>query len=164
MDPILTGASKIRKDVRRMANAPLRAIVGRADDGAGIQQVLAEYCHAIDESRFEDFEELFTEDAVVTARLAGTIYRGPSEIRAFLEAQPPEMRGLHVTVNPNIEVDGPDGRVRADFFVIVPRGEGVVVGAWGRYRDRLRYENGRWLFRERRIETQWRLSDIDVVR
>jgi hypothetical protein len=138
--------------------------VGGADDCAAVQRVLAEYCHAVDESRFGDLEKLFTQDAVVTARLAGTTYRGPSEIRRFLEVQPPEMRGLHVTVNPSISFEGSEARVRADFFVLVPRGGSSVVGAWGRYRDRLVRTGGSWRFRERRVDTQWRLADVDLAR
>jgi hypothetical protein len=132
-------------------------------DWEQVQKVLSEYCHAVDEGRFDDFETLFFDDATVTARLAGTTYRGPSQIRGFLEAQPAEMRGLHVTVNPDIVIEGDEARVRADFFVLVPRAGSSVVGAWGWYRDRLgRHEDG-WLFRERRIETQWRLGDTAVA-
>ena len=133
-------------------------------DWERVQRVLSEYCHTVDEGRFDEFETLFFDDAVVTARLAGTTYRGPSEIRGFLEAQPAEMRGLHVTVNPDIVIDGDDARVRADFFVLVPRSGGSVVGAWGFYRDRLGRHGDRWLFRERHIETQWRLGDTAVAR
>ena len=133
-------------------------------DWQQVQRVLSEYCHAVDEGRFDDFERLFFDDAVVTARLAGTTYRGPSEIRGFLEAQPPEMRGLHVTTNPDIIIDGDTARVRADFFVLVPRDGGSVVGAWGWYRDSLGRHDDRWLFRERHIETQWRLGDTAVAR
>jgi hypothetical protein len=136
----------------------------RADDRTKVQHVLVEYCHAIDEARFADLEPLFTEDAVMTARLAGTVYHGPSEIRSYLEAQPPGMRGLHITVNPDIVIEGDEARVRADFIVLVPRGAAVVVGAWGWYRDRLSYAGGRWLFRERRIETQFRLTDVEIAR
>ena|SRR5579859_4013635 len=136
----------------------------RADDWIKVQHVLAEYCHAIDEARFADLEPLFTEDAVLTARLAGTVYRGPSEIRSYLEVQPPGMRGLHITVNPDIVIEGDEARVRADFVVMVLRGGASVVGAWGWYRDRLSYVGGRWLFRERRIETQFRLMDVELAR
>jgi 3-phenylpropionate/cinnamic acid dioxygenase small subunit len=137
-------------------------------DGYGdwiqIRNLLSEYCHSIDERLFDDFEQLFTTDAVVTPKLAGTTYRGPAEIRAWLEAQPPPMRGLHTTTNPNIVVDGDDATVRADFMVYVTRGESSVVGAWGFYRDRLRRVDGRWLFAERQIETQWRVTDTAIVR
>ncbi len=133
-------------------------------DWEQVQRVLSEYCHAVDEGRFDDFETLFFDDAIVTARLAGTTYRGPAEIRGFLEAQPAEMRGLHVTVNPDIVIDGDEARVRADFFVLVPRPGSSVVGAWGWYRDRLGRHGAGWLFRERHIETQWRLGDTAVAR
>jgi hypothetical protein len=137
---------------------------GDSGGWAAVQRTLSEYCHAIDEGRFDDFERLFTPDAIVTARLAGTTYRGPHEIRGFLEAQPAEMRGLHVTVNPDIVIEGHEAQVRADFYVLVPRGVASVVGAWGWYRDQLTCESGSWRFRERRIDTQWRLTDTEVAR
>jgi len=133
-------------------------------DWTQICNLLSEYCHAIDERRFDDFERLFTEDAVVTPRLAGVTYRGPAAIRVWLEAQPPAMRGLHTTSNPNIVVDSDEARVRADFMVHVTRGKSSVVGAWGFYRDRLRRENGAWRFAERQIETQWRVGDTEIIR
>jgi 3-phenylpropionate/cinnamic acid dioxygenase small subunit len=133
-------------------------------DWTQIRNLLSEYCHAIDERRFDDFERLFTADAVVTPKLAGTAYHGPAEIRAWLEAQPPAMRGLHTTTNPNIGVDGDDATVRADFMVYVTRGDSAVVGAWGFYRDRLRRVDGRWLFAQRQVETQWRVGDTEIVR
>jgi len=137
---------------------------GSSSDFTEILRVLAEYCHSVDEGRFDDFEKLFTEDAVVTARLAGTTYRGPAEIRGFLEVQPPEMRGLHATVNPDIAVEGDAATVRADFFVLVPRANGAVVGAWGFYHDRLVRNGDRWLFQERQVDTRWRVSDTDLAR
>jgi hypothetical protein len=140
-----------------------RAAAG-SDDHAEIQRVLAEYCHAADEFRFDDFEALFAPDAIVTALLAGKTYRGPTEIRGFLEKQPAEMRGLHVTVNPSVTVNGDEARARADFFVLVTRGESSVVGAWGRYRDRLVRRGDSWLFAERHVETQWRLTDVPLLK
>lgn len=128
-----------------------------------VQRVLSEYCNAVDQSRFDDFEKLFAEDAIVTARLAGTTYRGPSEIRSYLETQPLGMRGLHATVNPDIQIEGSDATARSAFFLLVPRNGTIVVGAWGWYRDHLVCDHAqkRWLFTERRIETQWRLTDSD---
>jgi len=147
-----------------MADEISEPIGVRADDWQQLQNVLAEYCNSVDQSRFDDFEGLFTEDAVVTARLAGRTYRGPAEIRSYLETQPPNMRGVHVTVNPHIEIDGDEATAEAAFFVMVPRDSATVVGAWGWYRDRLSYESGRWFFRERRIETQWKIGDAGVAR
>jgi ketosteroid isomerase-like protein len=146
-----------------MAEADSEAVTD-VDDHAEIQRVLAEYCHAADEFRFDDFEALFTPDAIVTALLAGKTYHGPTEIRGFLEKQPAEMQGLHVTVNPSVTVGGDEARVRADFFVLVTRGDSSVVGAWGRYRDRLVRRGDKWLFAERHVETQWRLKDVALVR
>jgi hypothetical protein len=89
----------------------------------------------------------------------GIIHKGPVEIRAFLEGQPPKWRGLHVTVNPKIVIKGEEATVRADFYILVPRSGASVVGAWGRYRDRMVRQGGRWLFAERGIDTQFVVSE-----
>jgi 3-phenylpropionate/cinnamic acid dioxygenase small subunit len=121
-----------------------------------IEHLLAAYCHALDERNFEIMAELFTEDAVVTARIAGGAYRGRNAICEYLKSHPTYMRGLHLTVNPEIDVDDNGGIVRSDFVVISPRPSESLVVAWGWYRDLVIKEDGRWRFRERHIETQWR--------
>lgn len=123
-------------------------------DEEAIRDLMAEYCHLVDDERFEEFSQLFTEDAVVTAKLAGTTYRGREEIRGFLEGQPPHKRGLHVTVNHRVHVDGDTARAAADFFVIVPRPQGLHLLSMGRYDDRIVREEGRWRFAERHVLTR----------
>ena len=119
-----------------------------------IRDLMSEYCHLIDDERFEDFMELFTEDAVVTAKIAGTTYRGRQEIRGFLENQPPEKRGLHVTVNHRVQVNGDTATAQADFFVVVPRAGGLHFMSMGRYDDQLVRQDGRWRFRVRHVNTR----------
>lgn len=124
-------------------------------DHEAIRDLMSQYCHLVDDERFEDFAELFTEDAVVTAKVAGTTYRGPAEIRGFLEGQPAHRRGLHVTVNHRIAVDGDSATATADFFVIARRPEGLHLFAMGRYDDRLVRGGGRWRFAERHVLTRY---------
>lgn len=124
-------------------------------DEEAIRDLMAEYCHLIDDERFDDFARLFTEDAVVTAKLAGKTYRGRDEIRGFLAGQPPHKRGLHVTVNHRIDVEGDTATAAADFFVIVQRPEGLHLLSMGRYDDRIVRREGRWVFAERHVLTRY---------
>jgi ketosteroid isomerase-like protein len=124
-------------------------------DEEAIRNLMADYCQLVDDERFDAFAELFTDDAVVTAKLAGTTYRGPDEIRGFLERQPPHKRGLHVTVNHHIEVDGDAARASADFFVVVSRPEGLHLLGMGRYDDELVRQGGRWKFKVRHVNTRY---------
>lgn len=124
-------------------------------DEEAIRDLMSQYCHLIDDERFEEFTELFTEDAVVTAKLAKKTYTGRQEIRGFLENQPPEKRGLHVTVNHRVHVDGDTARAAADFFVIVTRPDGLHVMGMGRYDDRIVRQDGKWRFAERHVLTRY---------
>jgi 3-phenylpropionate/cinnamic acid dioxygenase small subunit len=126
---------------------------------AAIVNLLSAYCHALDERRFEDMAKLFTRDALVMTRFAGSVHRGPAQICDYLRSQPKNMRGLHLTMNPEIDASGSDVSVRSDFVVIAPRTSESVVVAWGWYRDVLSREHDQWKFQERHIETQWRMSD-----
>lgn len=131
-------------------------------DHAAITHLLAAYCHALDERRFDAMAELFTEDATVTARLSGSVHRGPREICAYLESQPENMRGLHLTLNPEITSSENDAAVRSDFVVIAPRSSQSVIVAWGWYLDVVVRADHDWKFRERHIETQWRIPEQRV--
>ncbi|TMM14133.1 MAG: nuclear transport factor 2 family protein [Actinobacteria bacterium] len=98
-------------------------------DEEGIRRTLALYCQLCDDGRFDEWAQLYTEDAVF--RVMGQVHVGPAAIKAFIaEAQPEGRRGKHVAVP----------------------GEGQFpVTSAGRYHDRLVRRNGAWLFAERQI-------------
>jgi len=119
-------------------------------DEEGIRRTLALYCQLCDDGRFDEWAQLYTEDAVF--RVMGQVHVGPTAIKAFIaEAQPEGRRGKHVAVNPLIEADGDTARAWTDYIWVGP-GEGQFpVTSAGRYHDRLVRRNGAWLFAERQI-------------
>lgn len=119
-------------------------------DEEGIRRTLALYCQLCDDGRFDEWAQLYTEDAVF--RVMGQVHVGPAAIKAFIaEAQPEGRRGKHVAVNPLIEADGDTARAWTDYIWVGP-GEGQFpVTSAGRYHDRLVRRNGAWLFAERQI-------------
>jgi ketosteroid isomerase-like protein len=124
------------------------------NDHLGVLRTLSLYCQLCDDGRFDEWAELYTDDAVFT--VAGRRYEGRAAIKAFIEAgQPPERRGKHVCANPvvDLEADGVTARATTD-YVFVGRGAdgGFAVTSAGRYHDRLvRADDGRWRFAERAI-------------
>lgn len=119
-----------------------------------MRAVLAGYCQCCDDGRFEEWAQLFAEDAVV--EVLGNRHVGRGAARAFIEAaQPPEARGKHLTLNSLIEVsDGEPATASAvsDFAWLAKRPEGFAVTQAGRYEDTFRCDrDGRWRFTSRKI-------------
>jgi uncharacterized protein (TIGR02246 family) len=119
-------------------------------DEEGIRRTLALYCQLCDDGRFDEWADLYTEDAVF--RVMGGEHRGPEAIKAFIaKVQPAEQRGKHVAVNPLIDVDGDTARAWTDYIWVGPGSGPFPVTNAGRYHDRLVKRDGRWLFSERQI-------------
>lgn len=121
------------------------------DDDA-IRRLLASYCHTVDDGRFDEFEQLWAENASLA--VLGQVWDGRAAVRAFMQnAQPPDKRGKHVTTNAVIEVDGAAGAASAvSDFLFVAKGDGQpVITQVGRYLDRFVRDGDGWRFAERRI-------------
>jgi len=123
----------------------------------GILNTLADYCTTLDQRKFGEFESLFTADALLSARLANSTFRGRKAIRAFVEAQATDAMSLHATFNTRIEAADEEVATAVSNFMVLNASEPPArIIAFGRFHDRLVFENNRWLFRERRLETEWR--------
>jgi uncharacterized protein (TIGR02246 family) len=119
-------------------------------DEDGIRRTLALYCQLCDDGRFDEWEQLYTEDAVF--KVMGAVHQGREAIKGFIsKAQPDGRRGKHVAVNPLIEVDGDAARAWTDYIWVGPGTGQFPVTSAGRYHDRLVKRDGRWLFVERQI-------------
>lgn len=119
-------------------------------DEEGIRRTLALYCQLCDDGRFDEWAQLYAEDAVF--KVMGDVYQGPEAIKGFIaQAQPEGRRGKHVAVNPLIEVDGDAARAWTDYIWVGPGTGQFPVTNVGRYHDRLVNRDGRWLFVERQI-------------
>lgn len=128
----------------------------RNDTGAeGIRYLLAEYSHAIDSGRAEDWGMLFCADALFRLDGLGEL-AGRDTVRQFVTGALDSLaaHGIsginHVTYNSAIDLEGDRARVTSDFTVLVPAAGAFTPIAVGKYLDVLTF-SGRWLFSERRI-------------
>lgn len=115
-----------------------RRLAQRLEAESAVRRILAAYCQACDDGRFDDLAQLFSDDIELVVR-GSVVARGRTSARDWVAAaQPPERRGLHVTSNAVIAVtDAADeASSRADFVFYVRGPEGLVPARTGRYEDR----------------------------
>jgi len=120
-----------------------------------IREVLAEYCFRLDDGRFAEMAELFTESSTwdtafgrATGRAA--VAELAHDIRSKAGEQRP--RGIHLVTNISITLDGASARVRSNWTVVQNSPEGPKIGSGGAYQDELVKEGAQWLFRYRKID------------
>ena len=120
-----------------------------------IREVLAEYCFRLDDGRYEDMAALFTEDG--TWETAFGKATGRAAIADFARGlrergSQPRPRGVHLTTNIVIALDGDSARVRSNWTVVTISVEGPKIGSGGGYADEMVKQNDEWLFRHRKID------------
>ena len=124
------------------------------EDKDAIREVLATYCFHLDAGNFDAMAALFTEDGTWhtdfgkgTGR-AGIIQHAQS----LRSGDSPRPRGVHLTTNIVIELDGQTARVRSNWIVAQNTATGPKISSAGGYADDMVKQNGRWLFRYRKID------------
>ncbi len=116
-------------------------------DIADIRRVLAAYCQSLDDGRFDDWIDLFTEDCVFV--VMGMRARGRHELQALIEPnQTDELRGKHMISEPLIDLDRDVAAVATDFMFISRTNEVLQAG---RYHDTVRRNPDGWRIAEREI-------------
>ena len=125
-----------------------------------IREVLAEYCFRLDGGRYDDMAALFSEDGTwdtafgkATGRAA--IAQQARDIRANRTqdgAGDNRPRAVHLTTNIVIALDGDRATVRSNWTVVQNSPDGPKIGSGGFYADEMVKQNGRWLFRYRKID------------
>lgn len=123
-------------------------------DEHGIQRTLARYCQLCDDGHFDEWADLFVEDA--TLSVMGRTYEGRDAIKAMIvNAMPPERRGKHFLGQSvaDVGIDSSLATAVTDFSFIARDGEGrFAITNAGRYHDTLvRAGDGCWRFRSREI-------------
>lgn len=115
-----------------------------------MQELLARYCMAVDDGRFDAFGELFEPEGEM--HVMGVTHSGREAVRSFMEAaQPPEARGRHSTSATVLELDTESGTGSGwvDYVFFDTGGSATSIG---RYHDRyVRGDDGRWRFELREI-------------
>jgi len=117
-------------------------------DELAIRRVLAEYCHLVDDTRWDDLGELFTVDASFSFGKYGAT--GRAEIIAWLVGTDEAgIRGKHLTTNSVVDLAGDRATVVSDFAFLAFDEGGLVPSLAGRYHDELHRVDGRWQIHRR---------------
>ncbi|MBV1931465.1 MAG: nuclear transport factor 2 family protein [Porticoccaceae bacterium] len=123
------------------------------EDKEAIRDLLSAYCFHVDDGEYDQWAELFTEDATLLAGELATC-QGRAEIKAFIVVavggDVPARK--HCTINAMIEVSG--AKATSQSYIIVVRAEdggGIVTSLAGRYQDELVKKDGEWKFQKRII-------------
>ena len=128
-------------------------------DEEDIRTTLAQYAHFCDDGRFDEWADLYTEDA--TFSVMGQTYKGREAVKGFIiKGQPPERRGKHICANSVIEVEGDEAWAVTDYVFMDKQ---KTITSAGRYHDRLVRNRDRWRFADRRIVFQPFEGQADVV-
>ena len=126
-----------------------------------LRDLVAAYAHAADSGRFDEVAGLFAPDGVLETP-DHVEHRGRDAIRAFLGDTAASLAGggapkrlFHHVASHTITVRDRTTASGAAYFLVV-----TAAGPdhWGRYGDRYITRDGLWLFAERRVRVEGRVS------
>ena len=118
-------------------------------DAEEIQNTIAEYCHFYDDRRFDEFEDLWAEDAIFHSSTRDPVHRGRHNIRVHIEGNGARSkRGIHGTFNPVIKVTGDTAEATTDYIWAGVSEERLQLGPGGRYNFRFVKNPDRWRIAE----------------
>lgn len=113
----------------------------------GIRRTLAEYCQHLDDGRFEEWAQVFSDD--VTFAVMGQVAHGRDEVRRLVEPnQQTDSRGRHLLSEPLITVEGDRATATTDYCFV---SSALQVLSAGRYHDVLVRDDDRWRISVREI-------------
>lgn len=110
------------------------------------------YCWCVDTDDVEGFADVFTEDAVLTARYFDEEEpylrrKGSDELRALVRERQETLNrslGQHRPYNPLISIDGDEARGKWYMTAIAKEGDGSFEFEFGEYHERYRRVDGDW--------------------
>lgn len=121
-----------------------------------IRNLLARYCHAVDDDDLETLVELFTEDIEIEED--GSVLTPRDNyidmIRRFQAAvaKSDVIADKHLLSNSWINVSGDEATAVSDVVVIKCDQEGWRIASSGRYSDQIVKIDGQWMFKRRVID------------
>lgn len=123
------------------------------EDKDAIREVMARYCHALDQCRFANVAALFAPDGEWTTDY-GTA-RGREEIEALLRGVVP-VKGegpqrKHYITNVIISLETDTARAVSDYLVVRESDHGLLPVMGGTYRDTFVKLGGGWFFRRKEL-------------
>ena len=120
-----------------------------------IREVMAQYCFALDDGRFDDMAACFTEDGTWQTFFGqATGRKAIAEFAAGLRAHRPgpTPRAIHHVTNIVITLNSDTAKVRSNWTTVQNAPEGPKIGSGGAYDDDMVKVGGRWYFRHRTID------------
>jgi 3-phenylpropionate/cinnamic acid dioxygenase small subunit len=120
-----------------------------------IREALAEYCFRLDDGRFAEMAELFTEEGTWdTAFGKATGRTAIADLARSLRKRAGDQRprAIHLVTNISIALNIDTAQVRSNWTVVQNSPDGPKIGSGGAYQDEMVKEGGRWLFRYRKID------------
>ena len=124
-----------------------------------IREMLAEYCFRLDGGDYDGMAALFTADgtwdtAFGKANGRPAIAQLARDLR--VRAGPNRPRAIHLVTNIAIALAGEEAEVRSNWTVVQnspeSTGGGPRIGSGGGYADQMVKQDGKWLFRYRKID------------
>jgi uncharacterized protein (TIGR02246 family) len=128
-------------------------ISGSLEDREEIRELYAHYAHTIDEGRFAEWLNCFTEDGVFESPRFGK-HSGREGLRRFTAIYQDSLGGakpFHQMTNVTFKVEG-DKAIGCCYLTYYHCKDGkAALSAAGHYTDRLRKADGEWRFESRRV-------------
>ena len=132
-------------------------------DRIQIDDVLARYCHAVDERDWETYRTIFTEDAVIDDVVTGGIRSDVEDHIVYLQRALSNIRlSQHTISTILLDVVGDSATAKVQcvcpMVVAMPNGAAQTMLLGVRYRDRFSRVNGRWRISELIEEKFWHFN------
>jgi uncharacterized protein (TIGR02246 family) len=124
------------------------------DDEQAILRLITVYSQLLDDGRWDEWAELFTDDAVFA--VWGKVHEGRAAIQEAISAMQPARPGKHVSFATVVDVTGDEALAWTDFVALADDGPGewgrsYKVATVARYYDHLTRCGDRWRFARRDI-------------
>lgn len=123
-------------------------------DRMEINNLLIDYCSAVDAQEIDNFDHIFTEDAYIDYAEMGGAKGSRAEIKAYLKKVLPGFpRSQHMIANSRVWIDGDTARARTICHnpMVIKRADGTeqvaFYGLW--YVDKLVRTEAGWRIKER---------------
>ncbi|MCW2495296.1 nuclear transport factor 2 family protein [Jatrophihabitans sp.] len=135
---------------------------GTVSDRLDILAALNNYAYGLDERRWDRWDLVFTDDAVIDFTPMGGKREAPGEMRARLDKPDPDwLFAQHPVANTVITIEGDRASAYSDYRMELGRrsdtdGEIVRTSGGGAYEDTLLRTPAGWRISERRVSMKWR--------
>jgi hypothetical protein len=119
-------------------------------DYEAVRRTLAEFCHRADAGDSEGWLDLFCPDGAM--HFSGQTMRSREGLAGFLATDYAFGRGMHLTTDSRIDINGDTATAVSKFLYIGPGGDFPMSITGGVYDDVLtRSSDGGWLFQDRHV-------------